>query len=52
MAGVAGESEYGGVGGLLTPVSKGTPMRPEWEQMVLLKSTDPMDADTTPERPA
>lgn len=40
---VAGESEFGGVGGLLTPPEKGNPMRPEWEQLVADYAVDPMD---------
>lgn len=52
MAKEAGESEYGGVGGVLTPSSKGTPMRPEWEQQVMLYQTDENDSASTPTRPA
>jgi hypothetical protein len=40
------ESEYGGVGGILTPVGKGTPMRPEWEQKVAMMEEDPSGTET------
>jgi hypothetical protein len=46
------ESEYGGVGGMLTPASKGKPMRPEWEEMVMIYETDPADPASEPTRPA
>ena len=41
MAKEAGESEFGGVGGMLTPPEKGKPMRPEYEQMVMVYAEDP-----------
>lgn len=44
--GTAGESEFGGVGGLLTPVDKGKPMRPEWEQKVAMMAEDPSGEET------
>lgn len=46
------ESEFGGVGGVLTPASKGKPMRPEWEQLVMEHQTDPADPASEPTRPA
>lgn len=47
----ASESEFGGVGGVLTPSSKGKPMRPEWEELVMIHQTDPAEADSVPTRP-
>jgi hypothetical protein len=47
MAKVAGEGEFSGVGGLLTPPEKGKPMRPEWEQMVAMYAEDPAPPEGT-----
>ena len=41
MAKEAGEGEFSGVGGILTPPAYGKPMRPEWEQMVAMYEEDP-----------